>query len=111
MISSQYMDKVIENYRKRFPLSVLYWHAQQVLHAFIGFYSDKAIENAGDRVHARNLYAQIYAAKFLLDEQFSNYPTKLMFEQALKRMEEKLEQYDSSQRETRLARKQSKHRR
>jgi hypothetical protein len=105
-MSNSEMDKVIENYRAVFDIDMLHYHAMKVMHIFITLYAEKGIENNKDRIVAKNMHAQIYAAKHLLNEQCRRYATKMMLEQTLKRMEEKLKEYDSTQRETRLARKQ-----
>jgi hypothetical protein len=100
--------KAIENYRAVFDMDMLHCHSMKVMHIFIVLFSKEGIKDSGDRFITKNMYVQIYAAKFLLDEQWGRYATKTMLEQMLKRMEEKLEEYDSAQRETRLERKRLK---
>jgi hypothetical protein len=107
-MSNPKMGKAIENYRAVFDMDMLHHHSMKVVHIFITLFGKEGIKDSGDRLPAKNMYVQIYAAKFLLDEQWGRYATKTMLEQILKRMEEKLEEYDSTQRETRLARKLSK---
>lgn len=104
------LDKVIENYRAVFDMDIdmLHYHAMKVMHVFITLYAENGIENSKDRVVAKNMHAQIYAAKHLLNEQCRPYTAKMMLEQTLKRIEEKLKEYDGTQRETRLARKLAK---
>lgn len=103
------LNKVIENYRSVFgDIDMLHYHAMRVIHVFVALYAEKGIENSQDRIVAKNMHAQVYAAKYLLDEKCRRYTTKMMLEQTLERMEQKFKEYDSTQRESRLSRKLAK---
>ena len=102
------LDKVIENYRAVFDLDMLHYHTMKVMHVLIALYADKGIVDNMDRIIAKNMHAQIYAANHLLNERCRQYTTKMMLAQTLKRMEGKIEEYDNIQRGSRLARKLAK---